>query len=357
MPFIRRLSVAKSKHVRGLLRAGGYVVCLSLGLGAFQLRNAHAEAKNRTVELGRQMYQLANATQHDVNKLTFNGQPMWLGSSLAKDSVATVLDRYEAECRQNSAQPTEEWRELANKVDEKKADRPMSSSGVMRAGDSREGTVVCFTKGASSKPTLREAFKSLADTGELGALGNLRYVYAKESSRGRTVVLTAWTDDKFSLSDIVPAEGTEAKGADFGEIPRPPSSSRLMSAQIENTPFGVNIYRGKGGKDGPASVIGFYDEEMGKRGWAAIDPELGSQMAKRGEENTQGVIGRLYEHNGVVLTLTAHSDQGDTISSLGLAGVVSSDGTKTETGVKAADERTLVPGAPTSNGVTGALTP
>jgi hypothetical protein len=81
MPFIRRLSVAKAKHVRGLLRAGGYVAFLSLGFGAFQLRAAHAEVKNRTVELGRQMYQLANASQHDVNKLTLNGQPRGISGS------------------------------------------------------------------------------------------------------------------------------------------------------------------------------------------------------------------------------------------------------------------------------------
>lgn len=334
MPFIRRLSVAKSKHVKGLLRAGGYIAVLSLGLGAFQLRAAHAEVRNRTVELGRQMYQLANATQHDVNKLSLNGQTMWVGSSLANDSVQSVLDRYEDECRKNSAQSTESWRELAKKIDEKKQERPLMATGVMRAGSRSEGTVLCFTKGESSKPTVGEAVKSFVETGELGALGNLRYVYAKESSTGRTTVLTAWTDDKFNLADLTPEAGTEARGNDFPGIPRPPTSNRLLSAQIEGTPFGANVYRSK---QSPANVVGFYDEEMGKRGWTAIDPELTVQMAKRGEENTDGAIGRLYERQGVVLTLAANLDEGDTITALGLAGVVSSDGTKTDTGVKAAD--------------------
>lgn len=348
MPFIRRMSVARSKHARGLLRAGGYLAVLSLGLGAFQMRAAHAEVRNRTVELGRQMYDLAHASQHDVNKLTINGQPLWVGSSLAKDSVTDVLDRYEGTCEKNLAQPTENWRELAQKIDEKKEQRPaLAGSGVMRGGGSEEGTVICFTKGESSKPTVREAFKSFVDTGELGALGNLRYVYARKSDQGRTVVLTAWTDDKFNLTEIIPKDGAEAKGVDFPGLPRPPEANRLMSAQVEGTPFGVNVYRTQ---QTPAAVVGFYDAEMTKRGWAGFDPEIKMQRALRGEDDKAGVIGRLYERDGVVLTLAAHADQGATIASLGLAGVTSTDGSKTDTGTKAAVEPpALPPGAVTKN--------
>jgi hypothetical protein len=350
MPFIRRLSVAKAKHVRGLLRAGGYIAVLSLGFGAFQLRAAHAEVKNRTVELGRQMYQLANATQHDVNKLTLNGQPMYVGSSVADDSVARILNRYADDCSQNAAQPVENWRELAKKVDEekKKDTAPVSSTGVMRGGSDREGTVVCFTKGASSKPTLGEALKTFADTGELGALGNLRYVYAKESSPGHTLVLTAWTDDKFNLSDLVPNGDVETKGSDFADIPRPDTATRMLSAQVEGTPFGVNIYRNK---QGPMNVAGYYDAEMSKRGWFGVDTEMTEQRAKLGQDNDDHLVGRIYEKKGVVLTLATHLEQdGDTITTLGLAGVTSSDGTKTDTGVKASD----MPPAPSTKSATTA---
>jgi hypothetical protein len=334
MVWIRRLSVAKSKHVRGLLRAGGYVAVLSMTLGAFQLRSAHAEVKNRTVELGRQMLQLAQASQHDVNKLSLNGQPMWVGSSLSNDAASDVLDRYEADCAKNSAQPPENWREIANKAAEKNANKPGMASGIMRAGDRDEGTVVCFTKGEGSKPTVKEALKTFAETGELGALGNLRYVYVKKSDRGKTVVLTAWTDDKFNLADLVPPEGSESPGTDFPEVPRPPTSMRLMSVQVEGTPFGVNVYRSK---QGPANVVSYYDAEMAKRGWFGIDPEL-AKHAENGQ-NPTGAMGRLYERNGVVLTLASNLQDGDTVTGLGLAGVTSTDGTKTDTGIKASDAR------------------
>lgn len=346
MLFIRRLSVAKSKHVRGLLRAGGYVAALSCVLGAIQIRAAHAEVKNRTVELGRQMLRLANASQHDVNKLSLNGQPIFVGSMMSNDSVGTVLDRYAADCTKNAAQPAEEWRDLANKADAAKADTTMMPNGVMRGGDRTEGTVVCFTKGDSSKPTVKEAFKSFAETGELGALGNLRYVYVKKSERGNTVVLTAWTDDKFNLADLAPPEGTEAKGADFPDLPRPPESNRLLSAVVEGTPFGVNVYRSK---QGPGKVVSFYDEEMGKRGWMALDPELDKQVKAAGGENKTQAVGRLYEKNGVILTLATNLQDDDTVTALGLAGVTSTDGTKTDTGVKAQDAKPVSKDAATSS--------
>lgn len=331
--LIRYLKASKAKHVKGLLRAGGYLAVLSLTLGGFQLRAAHAEVKTRTVELGRQMLQLANASQHDVNKLTLNGQPMWIGSSLAEDSVSVVLDRYQTDCEKNSAQPSESWRELAKKTDAKKESPSALATGVMRAGDSQEGTVVCFTKGENSKPTTKEALKTFAETGELGALGNLRYVYVKKSAKGNTIVLTAWTDDKFNLADLVPPEGSEAPGADFAEIPRPPTANRMMTVQVEGTPFGVNVYKSK---QGPENVANFYDVEMQKRGWFALDPELDKQL--KGENDTKAV-GRLYEKNGVVLTLATNLQDGDTVTALGLAGVTATDGSKTDTGIKASDVR------------------
>jgi hypothetical protein len=310
---------------------------LSLTLGAFQLRSAHAEMKNRTVELGRQMYQLANASQHDVNKLSLNGQPMWVGSSTSNDTVDNVLARYQADCKKNAAQPIENWRELARNESAQKAEKSAMPDGVMRAGNSNEGVVVCFTKGDESKPTLKEAFSTFAETGELGALGNLRYVYVKKSERGNTIVLNAWTDNKFNLADLAPPEGTEARGSDFAEIPRPEGSLRIFSAQVEGTPFGVNVYRSK---QGPENVVAFFDQDMGKRGWIALDPEI-DKHGDEGAAKTQAKA-RLYERKGVVLTLASNVQDGDTVTALGLAGVTSSDGTKTDTGIKASD---LKPGA------------
>jgi hypothetical protein len=262
-----------------------------------------------------------------------------MGSSVSHDTAATVLDRYETECKKNAAQSPESWRQLTQTSEKDAAKNAealagMSSSGVMRAGSPTEGTVLCFVKTEHSKTGVGEAFKSLAETGELGAVGDLRYVWAKQGPSGNTTVLTAWTDDHFNIAELNPAEGREAHGADLPNLPRPPDSTRMFAAQVEGTPFGLNVYRGK---QGPAKVIDFYDQAMKERGWLVIDPEMDKWMAQQGETNTEGAIGRLYEHDGVVLTLAAHLEEGDTITTLGLAGVASPDGTVTDTGVKASD--------------------
>ncbi|MBX3189247.1 MAG: hypothetical protein KF819_19645 [Labilithrix sp.] len=313
--LIIRTSPKKLKHVKGLLRAGAYIAGLSLVITGIQIRSARAEVKDRTVELGRQMITLAEATQHDVNKVVLNGQTMWVGSSLSDDTAKKILDRYEAYCGKNGAHSSAEWRALAND-NKAAADKPFLSTGILRGGDDREGTVTCFTKTDASKPSVAEAVKAFAETGDLGALGAARYVYVKSTDSGRSVVLTAWTDDKFNILDLVGEEGKDVAGAEFSEIPRVPSSQRVFSARLEGTPFGMNVYRSK---ESPSAVAKYFDTELQVAGWAAID--VGMEKREGSEEGPQ--VGRVYEKDNVVLTLASKADpkDGTTFTALGLAGV------------------------------------
>ena len=314
--FIVRSSPKRIKHVKGLLRAGAYVVGLGVVFGAFQIRSARAEITDRTLQLGRQMLTLANASEHDVNKVVMNGQNMFIGNSLSHDPANVVLDRYQSYCEANSAQPAESWRELVNKPGAS-TDKKWLSTGVMRGGDRREGVVVCFTKTPKSKQSLGDAAKEFAETGDLGSLGAARYVYAKTTDRGNTHVLTAWTDDTFSIFDLVGDESKDVKGVDFGgEIPRLPDSRRAFSARLDESPFGVNVYQNK---ETPEKNAQFYDDQLQLQGWAAVDPEL-----SKVEPGTKG-IGRVYEKNNVVLTLAtvpmSEDPKDGTMTVLGLAGV------------------------------------
>jgi hypothetical protein len=314
MGLLSAPNLEKRKHRRGLLRAAGYLIALSGVFSLIQIRHARAEVGDRTVEMGRQMFALANATQHDVNKLTLNGQQMYIGSSLSKDSVNQVLDRYESLCDKNRAQDNDEWRKLAesNAPAEKKA--ALGNAGVVRSGDGGEGAVMCFTKTATSKPSFGEAVQTFAQTGELGALGAVRYVYANKSPSGNTVVLTAWTDEHFNMKSFMGDKTKDCAGDDFAEIPRPADSQRVLSGRVEDTPFGLNIYRGKAA---PIDVATSYDQQLTKAGWRAVDPELETRMA----DNPHHPVGRIYEKDGVVLTLAAHLEPGFTFTTLGLASV------------------------------------
>lgn len=315
---LEKASIEVRKKRRGLLRAAAYLLALSGVFSLIQIRQARADVGDRTVEIGRQMLSLANASQHDVNKLKLNGQSVFMGSSLAKDSVTDVLDRYNKLCEQSRAQPAEEWRALAAKSGTAETANMGSgvvgSAGIVRGGDSDEGAVLCFTKTTSSKPTFTEAIKTFAATGELGALGGVRYVYAHKSPKGNTVVLTAWTDEQFNVNAFMGDETKDCLGDDFKGLPRPPASIRVMSGRVEDTPFGVNVYRSK---TAPLELAKIYDETMIKDGWMALDPELEAIDP----DNKHHPVGRLYEKDGVVLTVSSHIEPDATFTSMGVAGV------------------------------------
>lgn len=320
MLFTRRTSVEKRKHLAGLARMFGYFSVLGIVCAGVSVRNARAEVGDKSIALGRQMLELANATQHDVTKVNLNGQPMFIGSSIGKDSVQGVLSRYEQHCKTNAAQSVESWKELGGKTDEQKKEdvTGFTTSGLMRSGGDQEGTVICFVRSDQSKASAKEAFKSFTETGELGALGQLRYVYAKKTSKGNTHVLTAWTTNKFNLNEILPKEGGgDVPGSDFGgDIPRINGSQRILSTMVEGTSFGVNVYRSD---MAPKDVAKLYDTELTQKGWFALDAEI------EAKSKDKATIGHLYEKNGVVLTLATNVQDGKTFTALGLAGVQPSD--------------------------------
>lgn len=315
--FKHRRSPEKRKHLAGLVRVFAYVSGVGVVCGALSIRAARAEVADQSIVVGRQMLEMVG-TSSDVSHVSLNGQQMFLGSALSKDEVATVLDRYEQHCKKNGAQSPESWRELSKTPVRNSPDSAATlesfNTGIIRSGDEREGTIICFVRSSQSKASVADALKSFGETGELGALGQLRYAYAKKTEKGNTHILTGWTLDKFNVSALTPPDSGDVGGADFPEMPRPNDSQRVLSARVEGTPFGLNVYRSD---VAPAKVAEQFDEAMTKAGWFALDTEID----KRQDTSQDKAVGHLYEKDGVVLTLASSIQQGKTISVLGLAGV------------------------------------
>jgi hypothetical protein len=59
-----------------------------------------------------------------------------------------------------------------------------------------------------------------------------------------------------------------------------------------------------------------YDGALTKRGWLAVDIE---GERKRAEPRLAGVTGRLYEKDGLLMTVATYVDNGKTITALGVA--------------------------------------
>ena len=338
-------SPEKAKHLRGMVRVAGFLSFTTLVCGVISIRHARAEYQDQTLVFGKQMLDLAKASNHEVTKIVFNGQSMHVGSSVTLDSPEQVLERYEEYCKANRGQSDDEFTNLSKefesaspktkeqtaatfaaaagsvgaKVDTAAAaaaDTPaIAKAGFVRSeGKQGEGAVICFAKGPKTKATTSEAFEAFMATGELGAFGELRYAYASKGPSGKTLVLTAWTDSKFNLRDMVPEDGEDAPGEDFAEIPRVPSSVRIMSAKAADMPYGVNVYRTT---DSPTKTLEYFDGEMKKAGWFAYDPEMT-------EEEHKG-MGRAYMKNAVVVTLGSSVQSDGNYIAVGLSGVSADD--------------------------------
>ena len=314
--FKRRRTAAQQKHVAGLFRLLGFTAVCGVVCAGFSIRAARAEVANEAMNVGRQMVELAHSLNTDVTPVTLNGQPMYVGSSLTQEAPRAILDRYEELCQKNLAQSPESWQALATKPGEKPTNNgDFVNSGIMRADGNGEGTVLCFVKGPNSKGTAMEAFKSLGETGELGAVGELRYVFAKKTKKGNTHVLTGWTTGKFNLKEMVPPDDEkDVPGEDFAEVPRMNGSRRVLSARVQGTPFGVNTYTTD---MAPSKVVEHYDQTLLKQGWLGIDVEVDKQMKDGNPKQAQG---RVFEKDGVVLSLAAHVDDGKTFATFGIAG-------------------------------------
>jgi hypothetical protein len=310
MSFFRR-GRQQAKHVRGLARAAAYLTVTAAIFSALSVRAARAELKVQSIAIGRQMLELARGSSHDLTAITFNGEKMYLGSSVTDASPGAVLDRYADHCASDPGQPAAGWKDVLDAAPAAaKPASPLDGRGLVRAGDDGEGSIVCFVRSGETKATAEEAFRSFAQTGELGAFGKLRYAYAKRGPTGRTLVLTAWTDETFNVSRLVPKEGVDAPGEDFPEIPRVPNASRAITARAEGTPYALNVYKTT---DSSKEVLSFYDREMVGRGFLGFDPEL--------DEAKEGGGGRTYVKDGVVLTVATRLDPAGNFVVLGLAGV------------------------------------
>lgn len=304
----------RMKHVRGLMRAAGYLSVTAIAFSAYSIKVARAEMQQSQITLGREMLQMMQTTSHHATTpMVLNGQTMYMGSSISDDDPHAILDRYEEACKADPGQPARGWKDLA-KGKEKELhgvkEAELASTGLFRAGTDTEGTVMCFVRGENTKASVQEAFDSFMQTGELGALGKVRYVYAKKSKNGHTLVLTAWTESKFNLAEMLPGEGKDAPGTDFPEIPRVPNSYRALSAHAEGLPYGVNIYKTT---DAPGTTLKYYDIQMTNAGWRGYDPEL--------TEAEDGGQGRSYLKEGMVLTVATKVQPEGNFVVLGLAGV------------------------------------
>lgn len=301
------------KRVGGIRRVIAYGLTVSLIVGLGAMKKAQADGAEAMKGLSRDLLALRDVLG-DGKELRINGESVHAAVTPTTRSVKETLDDFERHCEENPGVLRRGWSELLSVPGVPKAvpvENGTVKMGTFRSGDDKEGIVLCIARGDGSPKDLATAFDEFSRTQDLGALGKMRYVYARSVPNGGAQVMTAWTDDHFSFNALAATNG-DAPGSDSLVVPRLPSSQRILTAEVQGTSYAVRIYEVPGSVP---QVLARYDTLMKERGFVPI------------KEDSRGERGYLL--GGLFITMVAQpSDKGVTLSFAELGSNVAAETTR-----------------------------
>jgi hypothetical protein len=268
-----------SRNVRrrliGLLRAAlcvGLLAALVLGLA---LRTARAEVNEKLLGFGAELAAWQSARLHSTpRRLSLNGLELGVVTASSAEGVRASLDRFHTLCKRRGG--------LA--VPAALRDRfPAGLDGVLRQDADEEGFLACLDSGAPLEfEELVRRLEAFADTGDLQALGELRYVFARRSGE-TTTLLVFWSEGSAPLAQLFPSQG-DAPGRDPEGVPRAPGSRRLLSAAEHGAPYSAAVYAIEG--QSPEALGAWYREAFEAQGWSLSSGSDPSVLVVRRAERT-----------------------------------------------------------------------
>jgi hypothetical protein len=301
----KRFRFSGKRLVGGLRLLAFFSVVSAISL-FFALRTARAEGEKRTRELGHKLLtQLGPLVLDEPSTVRINGQRVFISSSLTSLESDEVLNRFEKYCADNSGGLREAFRTLPKHL--KGAQVPPELGDPAKWLTLRQGTeqrdlgeVACFARSDATTPAgFADRLTRLLETGDLSELGDMRYVVARRATANTTHVLAIWTEGNFKLLDMFPEHG-DARGSDSPNVPRPPASRRLLSAEATGQPYAARIYETQ--KE-PGEILAFYDTDMSKRGYVAepVWKEHGTDKRLTATPS----YARAFSKNGAIIVVSA----------------------------------------------------
>lgn len=272
------------KRVKGALRVGAWLSVAGAVVFGVMSRSAHADVKKGSLMFGRELTQIVNDDGvSDTIHLKMNGQSIHMKQDIQPRTVHEIISEYEAFCRKNPSPLAEIWSQGPYNVPGSPV--PVMApagmeAGIVKSESDSEGVLICIAKGKKSEKGLAESLSAFDETGDLGVIGRLRYVYAKSSGKvgASAKVVAVWTDDSFNLGEILLEDGREAPGTDT-QLPKPEGARRVVNAEVVGTPYGVRVFEIKQQKD---EVATFYDAWAKKNEFRALAPDIDPSQRLRG---------------------------------------------------------------------------
>jgi hypothetical protein len=283
----RRKPKWRDTRFRKVMRVLAYVSVVGIAGGALAARSAYGSVKQSALELGSELGKLGDIGAK--TPIILNGHAIHVGSSIFHGrSVSETLDRAEALCHSGSVPVDDDaLRQAAadtgGALVDSENERP--AMALMRHEDNGRGVVVCFAAPEGQLPPM--GIKARAGrvmkflrTGNLDALGRLRYLWARPTDSGGTHLVRVWTDEPFNLYSMTAKNGQDTPGSDPVDVPRPPESVRMLTATVKTTAYAVRIYETQ---LAPSGVAEAYDSMMPKRNWKRMSWKGNSRTYQRGD--------------------------------------------------------------------------
>lgn len=285
-----------------IARISVYFVFVAGVLALVAGRLAWAQAKKAALETGGELVRLTEAGNlSGVYRLDMNGERVNVSSASSDQSPKALLDAFEKACQTHADGLAVDFANLHPAI----TGTPLHATGfpgagILRNGDETGGVVACFAMGAAVGEA--EAYKrvaAFAESGDLGKIGQVRYVTARRTASGTTHVVALWTEGSLDVKKMFPEAG-DAPGTDPKDVPRPPNARRLFTAFADGTPYAVRVYEST---SSPEAVLAQYDQLLPKLGWAP-----NADVAQ--ETTAQKHPSRAFTRNGIDLLVNVGADKG-----------------------------------------------
>ncbi len=260
-----------SRVLRSTARAAVCIAVLGIASTLLFLRAARAQISESLSGFGAELMTWQSVRTHTAPRtLSLNGLELGLVSASTDESVRQALDRFHALCRKRGGLS----------VPGALRDRfPAGLDGALREETASEGFLACLdTGGPLALDELGERLGEFARSGDLKALGELRYVFARRRGE-KTSLLVLWTEGSASLLHMFPEQG-DAPGRDPNDVPRPAKTKRLLSAAEHGAPYSLSLYDAPGRS---TDELGrWYRTALEAKGWA-VSPggSPGTLVARR----------------------------------------------------------------------------
>jgi len=297
------------RHAKRAARTALVVAASAVVFYALVIAPARAEVREQLLRAGSQLLRYEHAKIQDAPRtFALNGSFMQLSAGVTERSLGEVLDYFESHCNASSAEVVHQGLGAlvpatpapTPRHGRKPADETLTWESTMRAQGETQGFVACVAAdGGISPDALVARAKRYVDSGDISALGGMRYVYATRH-KGRVNYIVFWSDDALSLRKMFPKTG-DAEGFDVAGVPRPPGARRMLSAREMGTSYQTNVYT-----DGSLSVVdtaAFYADKLPQLGWEVMPAPQPSTSLFATQKGVMVVVSFTEKHGRAVTTV------------------------------------------------------